>query len=538
MLLVSSTLGLNLALCGPQRLRDSLLHAFLLRHELRVTPKQNVGAATGHIRGDRDHALAAGLSHDFGFLLVLLGVQDPVLDAFLFQQLGQTFRLFNRRRADQHRLAGGVQSLDLVGGGEVFFFFGAVNNVWILQPQHRLVGGNDHHFQLVDLVELGCFGFRRTGHASQFLVHAEIILEGDGGEGLVLAFDLDVFLGLDRLMQAIGPAAARHQAAGELVHDDDFAILHDVFNIAVIESVGLDCGLDVMLQVPVFWVGDIADAQHLLNFFPAFVGNRDAPVLFIHHVVAGVLLGLARRDVDFLALFELGDDAIDPGVFVSGFLAGAGNDERGTGFVDQDGVDFVDDGEVVAALHAIVQIELHVVAEIVETELVVGAVGDVGGVGFAALLIVEVVNDDAHGEAEKTVQLAHPLRVAFGQIVVDRDHMHTTSAESIQINGQEWRPGFFLRRSSFLQSFPGAEPCRRSTAHRSAACSGRGGHLREPPRMLLPEVHRGPRSPAWCARRPVLSGDPGRHQARLEYLPGVLVSAGGIRPSWRAVAHR
>ena len=40
---------------------------------------------------------------------------------------------------------------------------------------------------------------------------------------------------------------------------------------------------------------------------------------------------------------------------------------------------------VVAALDAVLDVELHVVAQVVEAELVVGAVGDVGGVGVAAL---------------------------------------------------------------------------------------------------------------------------------------------------------
>ena len=88
-------------------------------------------------------------------------------------------------------------------------------------------------------------------------------------------------------------------------------------------------------------------------------------------------------------------------VFVGGLVGGAGDDERGAGFVDEDGVDFVDDGVVVAALHAILDFELHVVAQVVEAEFVIGAVGDVGGVGLAALVVVEVVDDDADGEAEE-----------------------------------------------------------------------------------------------------------------------------------------
>src|ERR1700680_1708202 len=243
-------------------------------------------------------------------------------------------------------------------------------------------------------------------------------------------------------MQAIGPAASRHQAAGELVHDDDFAILHHVLNVAVIESVCFYRSLDVVFQVPIFWIGNIADAEQLLDFFPAFVGNRDVAMLFIYHVVAGVLLGLAGRDVNLFTLFELGNDAIDLGVFVGGFFAGARNNQRGAGFIDQNGVDFVHDGEVVAALAPVAQIELHVVAEIVEAKLVVGTISNVGGVGFTALLIVKIVNDDAHAEAEETVQFAHPLGVALGQIVIDRDHVHPASAQGVQIHRQRGDQSF------------------------------------------------------------------------------------------------
>ena len=65
--------------------------------------------------------------------------------------------------------------------------------------------------ELVDLLELGRFRFGRTGHAGQLLVHAEVVLEGDGGERLILALDLDAFLGFDGLVQTVassgGPAS-------------------------------------------------------------------------------------------------------------------------------------------------------------------------------------------------------------------------------------------------------------------------------------------------------------------------------------------
>ena len=56
------------------------------------------------------------------------------------------------------------------------------------------------------------------------------------------------FLRLDRLVQAVGPAPARHQAAGELVDDDDLAVLHDVVLVAVVQRVRAQRRVQVMHQ--------------------------------------------------------------------------------------------------------------------------------------------------------------------------------------------------------------------------------------------------------------------------------------------------
>ncbi len=47
---------------------------------------------------------------------------------------------------------------------------------------------------------------------------------------------------------------------------------------------------------------------------------------------------------------KLRDDLVDSVVIVGSFFARTGDNQRRTGFVDQDRVDFVDDREVVAAL--------------------------------------------------------------------------------------------------------------------------------------------------------------------------------------------
>ncbi len=52
------------------------------------------------------------------------------------------------------------------------------------------------------------------------------------------------------------------------------------------------------------------------------------------------------------------------------------------------------------------------------------------------------MQDDADAEAEKAVDLAHPLGVAPGQVVVHRDHVHAASGEGVEIDGQGGDQGF------------------------------------------------------------------------------------------------
>ena len=151
-----------------------------------------------------------------------------------------------------------------------------------------------------------------------------------------------------------------------------------------------------------------------------------------------------------------GNDRVDGDVEVGPVLGRAGDDERRARFVDQDRIDLVDDGEGVAALDHLRHVVFHVVAQIVEAELVVRAVGDVGGVGLPALIVVETMHDDADGHAEKLVDLAHPLRVAAGEIVVDGDDVHAFAGERVEIDcgGGDQRLAFagaHLRDRAFVQ---------------------------------------------------------------------------------------
>jgi hypothetical protein len=77
----------------------------------------------------------------------------------------------------------------------------------------------------------------------------------------------------------------------------------------------------------------------------------------------------------------------------------------------------------------------HVVAEVVEAELVVRAVGDVGCVGRPPLLRGHLRLDQTDGDAELSVDGAHPLGVALGQVVVDGDEVHAPPLRELRYAG-------------------------------------------------------------------------------------------------------
>ena len=122
------------------------------------------------------------------------------------------------------------------------------------------------------------------------------------------------------------------------------------------------------------------------------------------------------------------------------FLAfghGAGDDQRRTSVVDQHRVDLVDDGVVMLTLHEVLRADGHVVAQVIEAELVVRSEGDVREVSLAALVgIGLVLVDTIHGESVKHVERSHPFGVTLGEVVVDGDHVHAFSGEGVEKDGE------------------------------------------------------------------------------------------------------
>ncbi len=409
---------------------EAALPQLVVDDDVGVAAEHDVGAATGHVGGHRDRALAPGVGHDQRLTRVVLGVEHLVRDALGGQQLGQVLGALHAGGADQHRLALGVPLGDVLGDRLELGRLGLVDQVGLVLADHRPVGRDGHHAELVGLVELGRLGLSGTGHAAELLVEAEVVLQRDRGQGLVLGLDLHPLLGLDGLVHALVVAAAGQHAAGELVHDHDFTVADDVVLVLVEQLLGLEGVVQVSDQRGVGGLVQVVDAELVLDQADAGLGDAHGALALVDLVV----------DVPLHDRGQAGELLVPPG----GLVGRAGDDQRGPGLVDEDGVDLVDHGEVVAPLDAVVQAPRHVVAQVVEAELVVGAVGDVRPVRLPALVRGHLGEDHPDLHAEEAVHPAHPLGVALGQVVVGGDDVDALAGDGVEVGGQHTGQGLAL----------------------------------------------------------------------------------------------
>ncbi|MNO57541.1 hypothetical protein D3C76_480810 [compost metagenome] len=285
-------------------------------------------------------------------------------------------------------------------------------------------------------------------------------------------------------MQAFGQTTARHGTAGVLVDQQDLAVLDDVFDVAVEQLVRAQAGVDVgqqaqvMRRVQALALGQQAGlGEHLFDELVTGFVQLDLTALLVDGEVA--FLGDLAFDL-FDVLGKARDQAVDLDVQLGAVLGLARDDQRGTRFVDEDGVDFVDHGEVQFTLELLVLAERHVVAQVVETEFVVGAVGNVGRVGGALFFRRLEGRDDADRQAEELVQRAHPVGVTAGQVVVDGDHVHALAGQCVEVHGQGTDQGLAFTGTHFcdhaLVQGHATDQLHVEVAHAHHALAGLTGH--------------------------------------------------------------
>ena len=265
----------------------------------------------------------------------------------LGQLRGELLGDLDRDRADEHRLAA-VVTPSISRTTAELALLGLVDLIVVILADHRHVRRDLDDRELVDLHELGRLGQRRPGHPRELVVHPEVVLERDRRERLVLLLDAHALLRLDRLVQALGPAAALEDPAGVLVDDLDLAVDHRVVDVALVHRLRLAAPAEVVDEVAVLGAVQVVDPQEPLGLGDALLGDRHGLVLLVELVVEvgdERLLLLGEQAVGHLARHHLRRQLGELAVPVGRLLGGAGDDQRRARLVDQDVVDLVDDRE-------------------------------------------------------------------------------------------------------------------------------------------------------------------------------------------------
>ena len=136
--------------------------------------------------------------------------------------------------------------------------------------------------------------------------------------------------------------------------------------------------------------------QDVFGVLVALFGQKHLVRFFVDGVVAGFGHTLAGSWVSLTLLTcQQWHDLVHRDVHLGMVFGLAANDERRARLIDQDRVHFIDNGEIKGALNPVSYFVHHVVAQVVESVLVVRAVSDIGVVGSLLFLPRHVGKIDA-----------------------------------------------------------------------------------------------------------------------------------------------
>ena len=395
-----------------------LTHLFF-GFKFRVAAQDDIRTTSGHVGGDGDRVQAACFRDDRGFAFVMLRVQDVMADSPLVEQVTDFLGFFDGNGTDQHRTAGCMHLHDFFDNRLQLGFLVEIHTVIVIDTFDFPVGRDHDNVHVVNFTEFVFFRLGGTGHPGQLIVHTEVVLQRDGRQGLGLTAYGKAFLGFDGLVEPVAVAASLHQSAGELIDDDDLAVLDHVVHIPLHDEVGLQGLHDVVVELHVVRIGEVFDIKvRFTAGYPFFCqGNR--LVLFF--------------DGKIFVPLHIADKAVRFDVQVRGLFPHTGNNQRGTGFIDQDGVDLVDDGVIQVTLYHLFLVIHHIIPQIIEAELVVRPIRDIAVVVLSPFLCRNIVENPADRQTQERIDLSHPFHVSLREIVIDRDDMDAFSFQRVQI---------------------------------------------------------------------------------------------------------
>ena len=184
--------------------------------------------------------------------------------------------------------------------------------------------------------------------------------------------------------------------------------------------------------------------QQSLNMLMSGISEVYLFVLFFQRVVA--------RPVFLFLQGQTGHQLVHSDIQIRPLIHRTGNNQRSPRLVNQDRVNFIDDGKVATTLYTFICLEGHVVAQVIKAEFVICTVGNICLVGSLLFLVTQARHGHTGGKTHKGIDLAHPFGVAPCEVVIHGHNMHTVSSQCIQVGRQRGHQCLALTGAHFSNS--------------------------------------------------------------------------------------
>ena len=291
---------------------------------------------------------------------MLLCVQHIMFDPPLFKEIAQPLGIFYGNCTNQYRLTGFMSLCDSVGDGLKLIFLFGKNSIIKVFPYNRFVGRNYHYIHIVNVTEFLFLCFCGTCHSGQLVIHSEVVLKSDGSKGFGLRTHQNAFLCLDCLVEPVAVSSSEHETACKFINNDDFSILYYIVHIPFHYGSGFKSFQNVMVYFHVFRVTEVFNVKEFFRFGHACVCQTYSLFLFFNCEIIFLFQGFNKSVCNLIKIRRL--------------VSLSGNNQRCSCFINKNGVHLVDDGIIKVTLSQLALVNYHIVAEVIEAELVIGSV--------------------------------------------------------------------------------------------------------------------------------------------------------------------
>ena len=252
----------------------------------------------------------------------------------------QVLALLNTDCSHQDGLPERITSSNIFYDSAELGVFRLIDEICCIIANNIAVSRNWHYLEAVCVHQFGSFSLRGSGHARQFVVHTEIVLQCDSCQRLVFFVNTKTFFCFYSLVNTLTPTATFQNASSEFIDDLHFATINDVVLVAAIQLFCLESNSELVHQVLLNCVVQVVDTEALFNFFDAGFSWNDDLLVFFDFVVCFADKRAHDRCKLVIHSCSIGNTA--------------GNNERRPGFVNENAVHFVDNRKVMTTLHFVV----------------------------------------------------------------------------------------------------------------------------------------------------------------------------------------